>query len=464
MGQRANDFGRRTIALDGSKEKEGAPSFRVPFLPKRKEAAGTGPGLGPAGPKLDLVPLILRNKENKVRFSMEAVERSIRDVAEDQQIADAKVYIGQDSRQEGPFHIKVSEELATELKEAGTIDIFEMRGKEEEHSQVEFEVCRADEQGRNLTLLEELQTREARGKALAQERKEAREKERESRAPSTLATVVWPPELLGWQEDPGTISTVVEQIRTAMQMCQKGPEEQLLFSFNVVPTTKSMLGTPEAKSLVYIDFPGGDASKANEIIWPRAIEMPGVKIPLKLAFKREFTREHGLKACCNQVACKSTTGSGVCKVHYAFKAPEFDGLKTGLSNFDSRRFEQEAAKLERKRKRKEQVDQRSALFSAAKAILAPKKECRWHLGGRCKQVLGGCKYDHKGVDPAEIDCASARVQCRLLYRVGGRLLHRGTGGWGRRKRSLCHSKIAGRIRRRGWASDWSPARLHEEGS
>ena len=95
----------------------------------------------------------------------------------DQQIADAKVYIGQDSRQEGPFHIKVSGELATELKEAGTIDIFEMRGKEEEHSQVEFEVCRADAQGRNLTLLEELQTKEARDKALAQERKEAREKE-----------------------------------------------------------------------------------------------------------------------------------------------------------------------------------------------------------------------------------------------------------------------------------------------
>ena len=123
----------------------------MPFLPKRKEADGTGPDSGPGGPKLDLVPLILRNKENNVRFSMEAVERSIRDVADDQQIADAKVYIGQDSRQEGPFHIKVSEELATELKEAGTIDIFEMRGKEEEHSQVEFEVCRADAKGRNLT-------------------------------------------------------------------------------------------------------------------------------------------------------------------------------------------------------------------------------------------------------------------------------------------------------------------------
>ena len=419
MGQRANDSGRRTIALDGSKEKEEAPKFRMPSLPKRKEVSGSAPKLGPGGPKLDLVPLLLRNKENKFKFMMESVERSIRDAAEDQQIDGAKVYIGQDSRQEGPFYIKVSSELAEELIAAGKIDIFEMKGKEEDHSLVEFEVCRADAQGRNITLHEELQAKANRGQALARDRQEERAKERESRPPSTLATVVWPCELLGWQEDKGTISVVVEQIEAAMEMCRKGPDEQLLFHYNVVPTTKSALGTPDAKSLVYIDFPGGDASKANEIEWPKAIEMPGVSIPLRFAFKRDFTREHGLKACCNRVACLKTTGAGHCKMFYAFRVPELEIKRPGQeqSSFSSRRYEQEAAKLDRKRKREELVAKRSALHSAAKAVLATKKECRWHLGGRCRQVLGGCKYDHKGVDPAEIVCASARTS-GLVCKIG----------------------------------------------
>ena len=426
MGQRANPHGRTTIVLDGTKEREEAPTFRVPYLPKNKEKAGTAPKGGPAGPSLDLVPLILRNKENKQRFSMESVERSLRDIADDQQITGAKVFIGHESQPEGPFHIKVSSELATELTEAGKIDIFESKGKEEDHSLVEFEVCRADGMGRNVTLFEELQAKATRGQNLARERQEGKAKEREARAPSTLATVMWPFELLGWQEDSGTIGMVGEQIDSAMQMCQKGPNGVKQFSFNVVPTTKTALGTPDNKSLVYIDFPGGDASQADKIEWPRAISVPGVKMPLKFAFKRDFTQKHGLKSCCNRAACQKQTSKGVCKMYYAFRPPEFEiaNLPTQHSSLDSMRHEREAAKLARKRKREEQVAQRSALHSAAKAIIATKKECRWHLNGRCQKVLTGCPYDHKGIDPANVDCASARVS-GLKCRIGAGCPYRG---------------------------------------
>ena len=416
FGPRQGAGARATLMLDGSAEAE---RRRLPSIP-----AGARPRPAPTGrpgTHVDLVPLILRNKENKHRFMLESVERSLRDIAVEQQIEKANIRIGYESQPEGPFNIKVSGELATELLEAGKIDIFEMKGKEEDHFMVEFEVHRADGMGRNVTLFEELQAKSTRHESLAQARREERAERRESKAPSTLATVMWPFELLGYEEDKGTVDDVVEQIHSAMQMCQKGPEGSKLFTYNVVPTTKTPLGAPDNKSLVYIDFIEGVGDKEDGIVagieWPRAIAVPGVTMPLKFAFKRDFCQKHGLKTCCNRTACARTTQKGVCKVHYAFRPPDLEIAKLGvrLSSFNSERHERDAAKLDRKRKREAQVAQRSELHSAAKAVLAAKKECRWHPAGRCAKVLSGCPCDHKGIDPSEIDCASTRPggKCKI---------------------------------------------------
>jgi hypothetical protein len=347
---------------------------------------------------------------------MESVGRSLRDIASEQQIEGANIRIGHESRPEGPFSIKVSGELAAELLAVGRIDIFEMKGKEDDHFLVEFEVHRADGLGRNVTLYEEAQANATRSQTLASDRQQWREKERESRAPSTLATVMWPYELLGWEEDAATVDSVVEQIHSSMQLIQKGPEGSKLFTYNVVATTKTALGEPDNKSLVYIDFVAGE-KVAGEIEWPKAISVPGITMPLRFAFKRAFCQKHGLKTCCNRTACQNVTARGVCKMHYAFQPPplEIANLAQGRSTASLRRYEQEAAKLDRKRKREAQIAQRSALHSAAKAVIATKKECRWHKAGRCAKILSGCPGDHKGIDPSEIDCASTKpgVACKI---------------------------------------------------
>ena len=134
MGQRPNAGARTTLQLDGP---PGSSRRKVPFT--RKEGASTPAPAEGTEPRREpaLVPLILTNKENKTKLKTESVERSLLEIATDQQISGAKVRIGYESQPEGPFHIKVSKELATELIETGRIDIFEAREKEDDHLLVE---------------------------------------------------------------------------------------------------------------------------------------------------------------------------------------------------------------------------------------------------------------------------------------------------------------------------------------
>ena len=368
-------------------EKERAPTFKVPHPVARKQPPGSEGGERAPAPqeREELITLILRNKKNQHKLKVESVERSLMEIATDQQITGAKIRIGHESRPEGPFHIKVSTELATELIEAGRIDIFEAREKEEDHLLVEFEVHRADKLGRNLTLLEDLQAQASRHQAMAEGRREEKQRERASKPPSTLATVVWSYELLGWEEDAGTVSKVVEQIESAMQLCQKDPEGQKRFTFNIVPTTKTAVGNPDNKSLVYVDFVKGDESQASEIEWPRAIAVPGTEIPMKFAFKRAFCQKHGLKTCCNRRSCVKQTSRGVCKMHYAFKPPDLSLAPRGAqqSRFSSVALEEKAARQAKKRQREEQLAARNVAQSALRASFAGIRKCRYHRAGRC---------------------------------------------------------------------------------
>ena len=390
--------------LEGAAERR-----RVPFALKGRAPSSAQTGETEPRRESSLVPLILTNKENKTKIKTESVERSLLEIATDQQISGAIVRIGYESQPEGPFHIKVSKELATELIETGRIDIFEARETEEDHLLVEFEVHRADKLGRNLTLYEEQQAKADRHQALAAERREERGKEKASKTPSTLATVMWSYELLGYEEDPGTISTVVEQIESAMKLCQMDQEGKKRFTFNIVPVTKTALGNPDNKSLVYIDFADGDESVASEIKWPRAIKVPGTEIPSKLAFKRAFCQKHGLKSCCNQRVCERTTGGGVCKLRYAFKPVQLSLTPKGAqpSRFSSTRFEEKVARQAKKREREEQLAARNVAQAALRSSLAGIRKCRYHRAGRCAKVISGCPHDHEGIDAATIVCASA---------------------------------------------------------
>ena len=148
----------------------------------------------------------------------------------------------------------------------------------------------------------------------------------------------------------------------------------------------------------------------------RATKQPHLRLlPLRFAFKAKFIKKHGLKQCCNRPMCLKTTGSGVCKMHFAFRLPDFVLPPSGLSNDSTppKRREHEIRIEARKARKQDAVayDKEQADLRASKRA---SRACRFHHLGKCQSVVQGCEYDHEGKNPADIPCSSTTgKKCKI---------------------------------------------------
>ena len=356
-----------------------------------------------------LVPLLLTNHHNVHRFKLNSVERTLQEIANEQGIEDVIILMGQESKQLGPFWIKVSAELAQELIELEEIDILETQKGQEEDIAIPFKVERIDELGRKLSLYEELVAKQARHAKMVSNRRQESDQSKEESTPSTLAIVSWPFETVGKERDQATISKVTDQIRSSLDSIQKGAEEELLFTYTIIPVARTELGAPTNRSLVFIDFPEGKREEiAASVKWPKAIPVPGVVVPLRFAFKSKFIKENGLKPCCNRQSCYRTTAGGTCKLHFAFKLPDFvlPASERATDSGASRRNKYDA-RIEARQERKRQAIEASKEMDELRASKRAARPCRFHKIGKCRSVVSGCEYNHEGKDPADIFCHSA---------------------------------------------------------